>query len=515
MKAEQLRRTTAVVKGRCVDGRTKAPLAGVTVKFDGWGRNSAAMAQHGKVKWQDPAPVVTREDGTFAIRFVPPPPYQHSIDLAKDGYYPRTGRWGAFTPGQVEDLGDVPFFPGFKVRGKVVDQTGKPVAGVSVGFRNLCLPIGMEPGAVKPNVVFGAASGRSKHFSANSTRHGRSQQDGTFVSRVDLPVGTWPLAVNSRGRTLVGPKEVTVPADGKLAPITVTIEQQPSISGILVDDAGKPVSRAYVKARQTRSGRMASAYTRRDGTWRIFRTAAVDQKAVAIVVSNIRGCEIPPSTTPVAWGTTGVKIIARRALSFPLRVVEAGSDRPITKYSVVCHPSGATSSRQIDPRLGGEHKDGKVVVDSVPRGKNILLVIPNDQRYRVSETRIFTATAQHPGPAKIEVQRLTPLKVVVRDSRGEPVKRTQVELIVEGNGLFHPTSVAPRGHQRTWSTDPNFKAAELLFSTKTDDLGQCIVYGLPGNEEMVLRVGGQGEASTVHRGVQVGPKHLRFDVKLD
>jgi hypothetical protein len=128
---EQLERTTAVVRGRCVEGQSGEPLAGCRVDFHGWPSNRRQMALHPGVEWQDPEPVVTGSEGRFEFRFVPPPPYQHSMSIELDGRYPRTARWGAFEPGQVDDLGDIGLLPGFHVTGRAVDTEGDPLANIS------------------------------------------------------------------------------------------------------------------------------------------------------------------------------------------------------------------------------------------------------------------------------------------------------------------------------------------------------------------------------------------------
>src|SRR5690606_11638321 len=105
----------AFVRGRCVAGEDGTPLAGCTVTFDGFPANSALIARYGQSDWEDPEPTLTGADGRFEIAFVPPPPYQHSLDVQAPGRVPRTARWGPFRPGQVEDLGDIRLQRGHEV----------------------------------------------------------------------------------------------------------------------------------------------------------------------------------------------------------------------------------------------------------------------------------------------------------------------------------------------------------------------------------------------------------------
>src|SRR5690606_32795881 len=102
---------------------------------------SALIARYGQSDWEDPEPTLTGADGRFEIAFVPPPPYQHSLDVQAPGRVPRTARWGPFRPGQVEDLGDIRLQRGHEVRGRVVDEAGVPLERVSIALDNLPLPI--------------------------------------------------------------------------------------------------------------------------------------------------------------------------------------------------------------------------------------------------------------------------------------------------------------------------------------------------------------------------------------
>lgn len=95
----------------------------------------------GKIEWQAPQPVLTGADGRFEIAFVALQPYVYSMEIHAAGRTPRTGRWGAFRPGQVEDLGDVVLQPGYAVTGRVVDTSGNPVPKVTVRIGGLPLPI--------------------------------------------------------------------------------------------------------------------------------------------------------------------------------------------------------------------------------------------------------------------------------------------------------------------------------------------------------------------------------------
>lgn len=133
--SSELESDHAIVRGRCIAAESGLPLAGCTAKFTGSSRNSQAMALHEPVTWKAPDPVITGDDGRFEIVFEAMPPYQHFLDIQCEARMPRTARWGAFTPGQIDDLGDIPFASGVRVQGRVLDTEGQPAEKVGVRDR--------------------------------------------------------------------------------------------------------------------------------------------------------------------------------------------------------------------------------------------------------------------------------------------------------------------------------------------------------------------------------------------
>ena len=438
----------ARVLGRCVAAEAGAPLAGCTVRFRGRPGNSAEMAKHGPVDWADPEPVVTGPDGRFEFAFLPPPPYQHGLDAQCEGRVPRTARWSAFRPGQIEDLADVELSMGYGVEGQVVDTLGAPVAGIRVSLRNLPLPI-------------------RDSFGANSSRDGRSGEDGRFRISTPIPAGTWSLDAGKRGMKLVSPDSVTVREGTGAEPITVIVRSMPSISGVVVDETGAPVPGVSLHADQRRSGRLASARTGRDGT---FEMHAVDDALtpVRIEVYDSGPCEPPVEAGPEhEWGTNDVHIVLRRALSFELTVVEREGGAPVEEYAVVCHALRSTSSLQSSPRLGDPHPDGRVTVDQVWHGPNRLEVLPRDPELAPSEPIEFDAISAPLPPIRVELERQRQVSVQVVTRDGDPVQGTTVDLYRESGSPWperlESADTDERGEARL--VEPPDRAGLSLFLT--------------------------------------------------
>ncbi|MCC6408623.1 MAG: hypothetical protein IT453_15780 [Planctomycetes bacterium] len=416
----------ARVRGRCVAAENGAPLADCTVKFDGMPRNQEELARHGEVDWQDPAPVVTAADGRFEIAFDPPPPFQHGLDVQAPGRVPRTARWGAFEPGQVEDLGDISLALGYVVEGRVVDTTGAPIEGVFAGFRNLPLPLGSD-------------------MAANDSRGGMTDASGFFRVDVPIPAGTWSLYFNARGYKLVSPDTVAVVEGVGAAPVNVVARKMPSISGIVVDEAGAGLPRIYVRVVMHRSGRMASAWTRDDGTFTIY---AVDDepKPARLEVDHADGFEPPAEpTAEYAWGTTDVRIELRRGRTFELVVVERASGAPVEEYTVTCErvrENGWSSNDRLT--FGGKHPAGRMTVEGVPRGTNRLTVQPTDSVLVSSEPQLLEIGDAEIPEVRVELERLELRERAVRvvDAAMRPVEGSKVEFVQVGSGTLDADSWA-------------------------------------------------------------------------
>src|SRR5262249_17833005 len=126
------------LRGRVVDERGN-PIAGVHASLTGWGANdervNAWRKDHDEPKRID-AKADTGADGVFEFHCWPPPPFQFALRLTGDGRAPTSGRWSELPGGRTKDLGDIAMPPGTRLRGRVVDGDGAPLAGVDVHFDN-------------------------------------------------------------------------------------------------------------------------------------------------------------------------------------------------------------------------------------------------------------------------------------------------------------------------------------------------------------------------------------------
>jgi hypothetical protein len=457
--------------GRCVDEQG-APIAGCTAKIHTWGRNASSMAMQGKVDWKDPEPCVSGADGRFAFHFAPPSGLQFALDVNAEGRTPRTGRWGQITPAQHIDLGDIKLQSGFPVRGRVVDELGVPVAKVGVGLQNLPLPIAPD-------------------MAANDTRMGFSDANGDFAIEVPIPIGVWPVDVQANGMRHLTPDRATVTAQGA-EPLLVTVRRMPSITGIVVDESGAPVKGVGVQANLNRSGRMAGGRSRADGTFTIH-AVDLEPKPVQLRIDDPGPCEPPaPDERLWEWGSRDVRIELRRALTCELAVVERATGTPVTEFAVSCYSTRANSSLHTELRLSGEHPEGRVTVDKIWRGGNVLQVLPRDPALRPSAVIEFEATDAGVPPLRVEVDRLRGATVRVATAEGQPWVGSKVEVVIKGSTPFGPEESAqdPRSGARSWFGMSRYRVHELVSQAQTDQDGRAKVLLPASPDGLVVRVSG-------------------------
>ena len=131
----------ATIRGRCVD-ENGAPLASCEAIVGGWTANDERMEawlrDHPKPEWPKPDKRMTAADGSFAITFWPPPPFQFTLTLKHDARAAMAARWHTIAEGKTVDVGDVVMQPGIRVQGRVVDEAGHPVAKVNERQRKRC-----------------------------------------------------------------------------------------------------------------------------------------------------------------------------------------------------------------------------------------------------------------------------------------------------------------------------------------------------------------------------------------
>ncbi|MEW6745177.1 MAG: sigma-70 family RNA polymerase sigma factor [Planctomycetota bacterium] len=467
------------IKGRCVAEESGEALAGCRVSLRGRPWDSSRTELHNP-NWHDPDEIVTGVDGCFEIVFAPPRVYNFDLGITCEGRVRRTGWWQEEKLRGVEDLGDIPMPKGHQVAGRIIDTEGRPIAGAALRLEDLPLSI--------------TSVGRSSAHSSASDEEGRFSFPGP------LPSGQWEIRLTTRTKrySLITPTHAAI-AGAEVTDLTVVVEQRRCISGVVVDESGQAVPHVYLETASHRDGEMESSWTRDDGSFVIYGRADAPEEF------QLESCD-PGPCEPLAddrtfrWGMTDIRLVMKRARSLELTVVEAGSDNAVEEYHVTCYSTSARSSREREARLGGEHPGGKLTVDKVWRGENLLRVIPSDPALLPSDEILFTVTEDPIQPIRVEVERLEPLDVFVTDTQDKSVPGAKVELIRTFGQKVHPSFLVrdPRDFravffERTDRSGRRLPDPEVISTGETDFEGHVELFGpkAPVEEfswELALRV---------------------------
>ena len=197
--------TRAKTGDRNVVVRLPAPgaLKGTLVLHGGGGAPKHALVQVG------PQPPTPAQDGAFELREVPPGTYDvvfRGLEFAE-----LVQRNVKIEPGKTTDLGAVTVHRGRRVAGKVVDHTGRPVAGAKVKLGEMLVSVegddgassGMEDMSGIRSAVTGdggefaiaGVSARSMTAAAEHASHGRSSPVTIAEGTGDPP----PIVLALRG----------------------------------------------------------------------------------------------------------------------------------------------------------------------------------------------------------------------------------------------------------------------------------------------------------------------------
>jgi hypothetical protein len=437
----------AQVRGRCLAAEDGQPLAGCTVVLRSQRQTTGA-------------------DGRFALAVVPGERLELSIE-AQDRV-PRAGTWTSpLASGQIEDIGDVLLPRGFRVRGRVVDAAGVGVGGVSAEVSGL--DVSMLPGVIDEQTVSGPCA-----------------IDGTFVVETLLPSGDWKIEVRD---VAAHSEPLAFHVDARLGcePLTIVAERTPPISGIVVDDGGVAVAGVHLA---TETGG-AESHTDDSGRFRLVATQVSGGTATRVLLRDPGPCEpdfVPPV---VAWGTKDLRLVLRRGVP-PTRAaltIEVRDDvgAPVEEFAIVM-PSA--SERWFGhPTHAGTHARGILIIDSVPRGRHTLRVLPAAPELLAGEPQTIDVEAAALS-ASVVLARLHTCMVEVVTSDGAPVCGSSVELVRVGHDR-EAAKVEGQDPRRGFLLLPGLRRAELIGKAATDQSGRADILAPLDLRCCLLRVIGE------------------------
>ena len=174
--------------------------------------------------------VRTAPDGTYALKGVPPETYRLAVDEAR--HVPWSNPSLSLAPGEARRL-DIALTPGATLAGKVVDESGAPVAAARG-----TLTRGGE------NAVAGLR--RMLRVGAEITAF-RSRADGTFTATRLAPGDNQRLFVSHADFERATVAGLSLPAGGTKGGLTVVLRRGATIAGVVKDGNEQPVADVEVQ----------------------------------------------------------------------------------------------------------------------------------------------------------------------------------------------------------------------------------------------------------------------------
>jgi len=484
--------TQSRIVGRCVSRASSTPLAGCVVALRGLARNRADRSKPAARAWKDPAAVTTGEDGRFELVFDPPETHRFSLEIACSSHAVMQSRWNEIETGAILDLGDIVLPTGARIRGRTVDRNGQPVGGVRVELRRDS-PVPDSKGTSVP-----------RSFVIVSSR-----ADGSLSSdEVALP-GKSTIHIRSE-HVLVRPTEVHVDEGQAFVTLDIVVKRPselPSISGTVVDEAGRPVSGIDLAARADKYegiGRDTGA-SDNDGRFVIRRRRATGDIAyLGFRLGTHRGYQMIEPLEPVAWGARDVRVVVRLGGTVTITVVEAATGKPVEDYFVRCFPINSGSSLDRRNKATGRHDNGVARLDGIPAGKNRLLVFPTADRLVASEPIDFELG---PGgtaiPVRIQKRIARTIRVVLRD--GTPVAGSVVEVLrPQGEGQLELHTISGTPEEAYTRIHASFLAV-VLDRGVTRANGEVILHGPPSSGTLAIKARGPGHVAALETAVSIQP----------
>ncbi|MCA8966206.1 MAG: carboxypeptidase regulatory-like domain-containing protein, partial [Planctomycetes bacterium] len=488
--APESARKTAILRGRCVDG-DGGPLAGCTVRLHGWGANQertdAWLLDHGSApQWEDPDKVVTGADGRFELTFWPPPPFQFSLDVTRDGCVAMNGRWLALEEGSTTDVGDVVMAIGAQVSGRVVDTDGVPQAKAYVTIRRI--------GDPRHGAAFGAMQARwsSQAFSA---------ADGSFRTHGWLVPGDYQVGVQER--SLAKELEFELSAQRPVEDLVVVVKAAKevlTISGRVVDETGQPVQGVRVTVSLPSRVHVSGGDTRRDGTFRLQLPEGGDSSPVGLVVwATDYETDAEPRVVP--WGSEDVEFQITRGATLTVRIADqAGA--PVETYSVRLIPRnrGRFSSDDTKVRAQGRHDNGTVAIEGCTRGDWLLMVDFPSASGLESLFESLQQTANVARRVDLRVGASVQRSLRVLGAGGAPIAGSKVQLWETFGSPMTEKRMAMSREQ--WLGNLGSHRPLVLFEGVTDASGRVSLQG-PADRGLGLCLLGPGHLPLQRDGIRL------------
>lgn len=343
----------AAITGRVIDAVSREGVPGATGRL----QDSDAWRDGGSA----PYSFTSDANGYFSLNGLPASNY--TINVNAQGYA-EYGGWEKgrvnLTGGGEKDLGEIPLLRSASVIGRIIDESGKPLANAT------------------------AQLVKNQQWGGWATSEATSGEDGRF-EMTDVEPGTYTVKANAQGLGNYKKDGVTIEAAGQTDLGDLIIGKGLEVSGVVVDTSNQPVSGATVGLKESSSNfgwgdwgpPSITGTTDAEGAFTL--TGATEASWVLTV--TMEGYAVHRETLQLKKSATGLKIKLSAGGSISGRVLNAdGSAVSQITVSATSHTSQAYSSWKTMPEqmwgtLFGRQDmntttdaDGNFLIEHVPEG---------------------------------------------------------------------------------------------------------------------------------------------------
>ena len=235
-----------------------------------------------------------RSDGTFLLAGLGDGPYNVQVQSQSGTASHRPATVENVVVG-TKDL-EIVMQEGFAIAGVLVDPDGKPLSQVALQA---------APAEPRP--------GEEEGGNGWTDQQGRFTISGLAPGNYKLTVAPW--GGSNQGWVIDGAQTYAAGANG----LRIVAGRGVTISGVLVDDTGKPVAGGWINATAKKDTQPRGTQSKEDGT---FEVSGLETGAVYTLHGNAQG-RVNVALENVAAGSRDVRLVVAKGLACGGRVIDA------------------------------------------------------------------------------------------------------------------------------------------------------------------------------------------------
>jgi|FLOH01.1.fsa_nt_gi hypothetical protein len=458
-----------------------APIAGATLTATERSRQDIyygmSVASGGR-KTTFEASATTDKDGRVTMEVEPGKALQ--LEGRGEFWAPFSHRLAALAPGEDLDLGTMTLTAGDLLVGRVLDPSGKPLAGASVGLEE---------------------SGSSMMRGSTVTRHATTAEDGSFRMG-GLPTGKYRVQARSAGFVAAELDPLVIPGTGRAVEATLAMTEGRVAEGTVVDIDGRPVVGAFI-SRQMRLDGLGVEFAfeevdqdgAREGSEAVpprqkgavetdklghFRIGGLDDQDTMLVV-NADGYSTTRAMIPPLGEEFLVRLQPRLTLSGTLLLPNG---KPAAKVAITAKASGAAGEEFRFDLMGARKVTtdaaGNFAFRNLSAGAFLLSAYQTHSQVDAMPVQVYENIVG----MNIKMVAAEHLIVAVESAAGENLGSAKVNVTRGGGGNEFGEMVIQMGGAHGGSTE-TINGPDEAVKGETDASGVAILPGVVKGERRV------------------------------